>query len=250
MGPNERQRCWKILEEVADLFCVRVIAAVVMSNHFHLIVVQPGELPDEAEVCRRYERYYGGRRKLTVGTPECRMWRQRLGDISWMMRILKARLTLALNRRTGRRGPFWADRFKSVILGSAEAIWSCWKYVEQNPVRAGLTNRASRYWDGTLGRWVREGVHPWAEGVEEVVLRWLGQYLGVARLEEVRARLLEIDVEAGCGQREVPGCVWVLARVVGPWSIVVRLTGRASAMRTGDRGLGLWMAHRPRAWKN
>ncbi len=56
LGPSERRRCWEILEEVADLFCVRVIAAVLMSNHFHMIVVQPATLPAEEEVCHRYAR--------------------------------------------------------------------------------------------------------------------------------------------------------------------------------------------------
>jgi len=252
-GPEERRRCWRVLEEVADLFCVRIVAAVVMGNHLHLIVVQPAEPPTEEEVCRRYERYYRGRRKLVVGTAECRRWQQRLSDISWMMRILKGRLTLGFNRFSGRRGPFWADRFRSVVLGNAEAIWNCWKYVEANPVRAGIASRLGQYSDGTLGKWVRQGAHPWAGEIEDVVLRWLGEYLGVRRLEEVKARLLAGLVNGATGS--LPGHIWVFARVVGPWGTVVRLTGHATRVplrpEVARRAepFSLWIANQPRGWK-
>ena len=42
------------------------------------------------------------------------------------------------NRRHGRYGVLWADRFKSVLLEGGEAVAAVAAYIELNPVRAGL----------------------------------------------------------------------------------------------------------------
>ena len=42
------------------------------------------------------------------------------------------------NRRHGRYGVLWADRFKSVLLEGGEALAAVAAYIELNPVRAGL----------------------------------------------------------------------------------------------------------------
>jgi len=40
------------------------------------------------------------------------------------------------NKEFEREGRFWADRFKSVILESDEAIMNCIQYIDLNPIRA------------------------------------------------------------------------------------------------------------------
>jgi len=42
------------------------------------------------------------------------------------------------NKTYEREGRFWADRFKSVILDSEEAIMNCIQYIDLNPIRAGI----------------------------------------------------------------------------------------------------------------
>jgi putative transposase len=42
------------------------------------------------------------------------------------------------NRRHGRYGVLWADRFKSVLIEGGEALAAVAAYIELNPVRAGL----------------------------------------------------------------------------------------------------------------
>ena len=50
----------------------------------------------------------------------------------------KGRFAQWYNRRHGRYGVLWADRFKSVLLEGGEAVAAVAAYIELNPVRAGL----------------------------------------------------------------------------------------------------------------
>ena len=59
--------------------------------------------------------------------------------------------TLAVNRRTGRSGHLWQNRFYSCSLDE-EHLWTALAYVELNPVRAGIVRRAWRYpWSSAAG---------------------------------------------------------------------------------------------------
>jgi len=57
------------------------------------------------------------------------------------------------NRRHNRRGFFWGDRFKSVIVEKGETLINCLAYIDLNPVRAGLVKRPEDY------RWRSIGYH-------------------------------------------------------------------------------------------
>jgi putative transposase len=51
---------------------------------------------------------------------------------------LKGRFAQWYNRRHGRYGVLWAERFKSVLIEGGEALAAVAAYIELNPVRAGL----------------------------------------------------------------------------------------------------------------
>jgi hypothetical protein len=75
-------------------------------------------------------------------------FRQRLFDVSELMRNIQAAFARWYNRNNQRRGRFWADRFKSVYLENEAAVLDCMLYVELNPVRAGLVERPED-WHGS-----------------------------------------------------------------------------------------------------
>ena len=65
-------------------------------------------------------------------------YRDRLFDLSIFIKELKGRFAQWYNRRHGRYGVLWAERFKSVLLEGGEALAAVAAYIELNPVRAGL----------------------------------------------------------------------------------------------------------------
>lgn len=53
--------------------------------------------------------------------------------------------TQYVNRQYGRSGTLWEGRFKSCIVQSGEYLLSCYRYIELNPVRAGLCAHPADY---------------------------------------------------------------------------------------------------------
>jgi putative transposase len=68
------------------------------------------------------------------------------GDsISRLMRRLSARQGRRVNRLEERIGTLWSGRFKSSVVDTDNYLLACLRYVELNPVRAGMVNRPEDY---------------------------------------------------------------------------------------------------------
>ena len=67
------------------------------------------------------------------------------------MREIKVGFARFYNRRHNRRGYFWGDRFKSVIVDKGETLVNCLAYIDLNPLRAGLGDRSENYRWNSLG---------------------------------------------------------------------------------------------------
>jgi len=166
---------WKLAR-----FCrVRVLTYAVMGNHFHVLV----EVPDKAKLVEEFAGPDGEQRLLThmkslysaaaVRSLEAELKRMRdqgrkedaaavvesvitrMGDLSRYMKEVKERFTRWFNKRHGRRGTLWMDRFKSVMVENGEALQAVAQYIDLNAVRAGLVADPSEYrwcgWTEALG---------------------------------------------------------------------------------------------------
>ncbi|NOZ19947.1 MAG: transposase [Planctomycetes bacterium] len=160
---------------------VEIWAYCLMPNHVHLIAV-----PEEEDGLRR-------------GIGEAHR-----------------RYTRRVNDRRGWRGHLWQGRFASFPMDEAH-LWAAVRYVELNPVRAGLVRKAEDYpWSsaaahvqgeddglvkaGTLLEWVEDWKALLADGVSDEELeavrchertgRPLGSETFVARLEKTLGRVL------------------------------------------------------------
>ena len=103
------------LIEFKKQFGCKVYAYCLMTNHVHLIV-NPGKNPE---------------------------------SLSLLMKRLAGRQTQYVNKLEKRSGSLWEGRYKSSIISSKEYLLACCRYIELNPLRAGLVNDPEDYlWSG------------------------------------------------------------------------------------------------------
>jgi hypothetical protein len=80
-------------------------------------------------------------------------WRKKLPSLSEFVREIRVGFAQYYNRRHNRRGYFWGDRFRSLIVQKGETLVNCLAYIDLNPMRAGIFRRPEQY------RWYSLGYH-------------------------------------------------------------------------------------------
>ena len=84
-----------------------------------------------------------------------------------LMRDLGQRYVQYFNRRHARTGTLWEGRFRSCLVESPEYVLACYRYIEMNPVRAGMVNVPSAYrWSShkaNIGQATNKIISPHAE---------------------------------------------------------------------------------------
>ncbi len=117
---NNREPCFyaeedyrRYLDDLRDSaikYNCRIHAYVLMTNHVHLLVTPMAE--------------YG---------------------VSQMMQALGRRYVYYINKTYKRTGTLWEGRYKSSLIDSDIYLLTCMRYIELNPVRAGMVNHAGEY---------------------------------------------------------------------------------------------------------
>ena len=115
------------LQEASIRCGFRIHAYVLMTNHFH--VMATGETA---------------------------------GSIPRAMQAIGRRYVPYFNRRYSRTGTLFEGRYRSILLGDERYWYACLRYVEMNPVRAGLVETPDLY------RWSSYRAH--ALGIRNAVL--------------------------------------------------------------------------------
>lgn len=98
------------LEKMAIEHDCRIHAYVLMTNHVHLLAT--GDFP---------------------------------GGLSRMMQGLGRRYVRQFNDRHHRTGTLWEGRFKSCLVDTERYVLTCYRYIEMNPVRAGIVSHPLDY---------------------------------------------------------------------------------------------------------
>ena len=108
----------------------------------------------DTEIRRRYSIYYQEDDRRDEPLPgQIAMFRHKWEKLSEFMKEIKQTFSRYYNKRYKRRGFFWSDRFKSVLVEDGETLINCLAYVDLNPIRAGLVERPDDY------RWSSLGYH-------------------------------------------------------------------------------------------
>jgi REP element-mobilizing transposase RayT len=147
----EKDYLLDLIKRMAGLFFTEVYGFALMGNHFHLLVKMiPEDHFTDDEVKGRLIRYYG-KKKAPADNGQLPMIRQKLASLSEFVREIKVHFARFYNKRHGRRGYFWGDRFKSVIVERGETLINCLAYIDLNPVRAGIVAKPEDYRWNSLG---------------------------------------------------------------------------------------------------
>jgi len=96
--------------------------------------------------------------------------------------------TQYLNRKLNQSGRIWQNRFYSCIVENNQYLWAVARYIESNPLKAGLAESAEFY------RWSSAGAH--IIGTKDDLLAadsWLAQEGQYAYAEFIRNRDDEMD---------------------------------------------------------
>ncbi len=131
------------LAEQSKRFDCIVHAYVLMTNHVHLLLT-PQEKDSAAQ----------------------------------LMKHLGQRYVQYINRTYRRSGTLWEGRFRSCLTQSEQYVLACYRYIELNPVRAGMVRHSRDY------RW--SSFHANGDGRQDALITPHEQYLGLARTGELR----------------------------------------------------------------
>jgi putative transposase len=124
---NNREACFyadadykaylSFLKDAAAKYQVAIHAFVLMTNHVHLLVT-----PQDAQ------------------------------GVSRMMQAQGRKYVQYFNYTYGRSGTLWEGRFKSTVVDADNYLLTVYRYIELNPVRAGMVEHAADYpWSSYQG---------------------------------------------------------------------------------------------------
>jgi len=150
------------LKRAAEFSGVDLDAYSMMCNHFHIVckVTRTDEKVPRDEIERRLVVLMGRKRAEKIierwneledcGAHEALereldRYRRRMNDISEFIKTFKEMVNIRFKRMNKYCGSIWSGRFKSTIIESGEYLARCCRYVELNPVRAGMVTRAADY---------------------------------------------------------------------------------------------------------
>ncbi|WP_045213418.1 transposase [Desulfonatronovibrio magnus] len=141
-----------LIKKLSQLYFVDVLGFALLGNHFHLVIrMYPESEPTDEEIKERLQKYYGDELKVTGVLVSD--YRKRLTNLGAYVKDIKQGFTRYFNKKYGRRGFFWGDRFKSMIVQDGLSLVNLLAYVDLNPIRAGIVKKPEDY------RWCSLGYH-------------------------------------------------------------------------------------------
>lgn len=156
LGDVEKDFMLDLIRRYAALYLVEILGFCLMGNHFHILVrVFPEDHFSDEQILKRYVDFYGDEH---IFVDDLIPWlREKLSSLSEFMREIKVGFARFYNRRNNRRGYFWGDRFKSLIVENGATLINCLAYIDLNPLRAGLVERPEQYRWNSLGYHIQTG---------------------------------------------------------------------------------------------
>jgi putative transposase len=153
-GDQDRRYYLECLREASCEHRVAIHAYVLMTNHVHLLV-SPGTT----------------------------------GAMPRMMQTIGRRFVGRFNYRHGRTGTLWEGRYRAALIESEAHLLACMRYIELNPVRAGMVASPASY------AWSSHGANALGRVDELITPHSLYESLGAspdARQARYRSELMRV----------------------------------------------------------
>ncbi len=133
----------RFLKASADALGCLVHAYVLMTNHVHLLVTPKAE-----------------------------------DDVSLLFQNIGRHFVPYINKTYQRSGSLWEGRHKGNVLESEAYFLACMRYIEMNPVRAGMVRHCAMY------RWSSYAAN--AQGIDNAIIQPHQLYVGLGKTPEAR----------------------------------------------------------------
>ena len=207
--PADHMLYLALLGESAHLYSCAVHALVLMTNHVHLLVS-----PSEP------------------------------ADASRMMKRLNERYAMHYNKRMQRTGAVWESRFKTCLVDSDAYLLRLQRYIELNPVRAGMVLHPADY------RWSSYRSHAYGEISDLLTAHPL--YLSMGTTHDERQLRYRRFISSGSAEAElhairaatsagVPlASPQFLEHLPNECQLTARPPGRPKKVRTPGEGIPLY----------
>jgi putative transposase len=122
---QDQKALCKILKQSLLKYGVIIYAYTPMTNHFHMLIRIENE-----------------------------------SDLSQFMCEFKANYSKYFNKKYNTSGHFWGDRFKSTIVQDDKHALTCLRYIDRNPVKAGLVDHPTRWFYNSFHSYAHGKMHP------------------------------------------------------------------------------------------
>lgn len=107
------------------------------------------------------------------------MLREKWGNLSEYVKEIKQGFSRFYNKRHGRKGFFWSERFKSVVVDNGDTLINCLAYIDLNPFRARIVKKPETY------RWCSLGYHVQGNNADNFLSMDFGlKEFGVRKIED------------------------------------------------------------------
>lgn len=124
-APGDYFAFLRAMHHACEQIPMRVLSFCIMPNHFHLVVWPRGD-----------------------------------DDLALWMRRLQTSHARRYHKQHGTSGHLWQGRYKSFPIQQDGHLNTVMKYVENNPVRAGLADKAENWHYSSAGCWLKAGPPP------------------------------------------------------------------------------------------
>jgi len=205
LGDAEKGYLLKLLRRLASVYFAEVLGFCLMGNHWHLLVrMHTGEGVTDDEIRVRFRRYHGPESQRQLAEGQIPLLREKWASLSELVKDLKQSFSRWYNTAHGRRGFFWGERFKSVLVDTGDTLVNCLAYIDLNPVRAGLAGKPEDY------RWCSLAYHVQTGNAGgflslDLGLRAFGNWKDGKRLRYYREYVYGIGTQASAKGARIDG---------------------------------------------